>query len=42
MQKTEFVHCQSCDYSEAKLVYEPRYKGFRGRCPLCGGDWPES
>jgi len=42
MQKTILVYCQTCEEEAAKLVYEPKYKGFRGRCPRCGGDWPES
>lgn len=36
------VECQSCGSANAKLVFESRYHGFRGRCPDCGGDWPES
>ncbi|MDE1766196.1 MAG: hypothetical protein KGI27_07990 [Thaumarchaeota archaeon] len=38
----ERTQCQSCGCDNAIVVPEPRYHGFRGRCPDCGGDWPES
>jgi len=37
-----FVECQGCGSTDAQLVFEPRYRGYRGRCQVCDGDWPES
>ena len=42
MNKQIFIECHGCGSFSASLMYEPRYRGLRGRCPDCGGDWPES
>ena len=34
--------CQACDFDKAVVFYDPRYRGFRGICPKCEGNWPES
>ena len=39
---THFSFCQSCEKYSAVTVYDYRYRGFRGNCTLCGGNWPES
>ena len=42
MTKHEAVECRACGSPKARIFVEPKYNGLRGRCPECGGDWPES
>lgn len=34
--------CFECGCACVMIVLDSRYNGYRGRCPKCGGDWPES
>jgi len=36
------ISCLNCGFQKAKLFFESRYGGFRGFCPDCKGNWPES
>lgn len=42
MSKQIFIECYGCGSVNATLIYEPKYRGLRGNCPSCGGNWPES
>ncbi|MGI0055866.1 MAG: hypothetical protein ACREAK_00670 [Nitrosarchaeum sp.] len=36
------LFCNTCGQKSALLIWDERYSGYRGKCPLCGGNWPES
>ena len=42
MSQTYLLECQGCGSMNAIMFFEPRYHGFRGQCPECGNNWPES
>lgn len=42
MHQYQIIECQACGSTNARIEEEPKYHGLRGRCPDCGGDWPES
>lgn len=42
MKYQELTECQTCQSLHALVFFEPKYNGFRGFCPHCGGNWPES
>jgi len=41
MSKTT-VECESCGSKNAYVILDPKYHGYRGICPECGSNWPES
>ncbi len=41
MSKTT-IECESCGSKNAYVILDPKYHGFRGICPECGSNWPES
>jgi len=36
------VPCLNCGFQNALVFLESKYNGFRGFCPDCKGNWPES
>lgn len=36
------LKCESCGSKNAYIVLVPKYHGYRGICPECGSNWPES
>ena len=42
MGKNTKVDCLECGSKNAFVVSDSRYCGFRGLCPNCKGNWPES
>jgi len=36
------IECPICKADSASLFFDEQYSGFRGKCVLCGGDFPES
>jgi hypothetical protein len=38
----EKIICRGCESSNSYKIYEPKYNGYLGKCPDCGGSWPES
>jgi len=36
------LECYGCGCTDAIVVFIPQYKGYRGTCPECGSNWPES
>jgi len=36
------LECHGCGCGDASIVFVPKYKGYRGMCPACGSNWPES
>jgi len=42
MKYLERIACNSCEEISAWVVWDDRYKGYRGVCGKCEGNWPES
>ncbi|MDE1862253.1 MAG: hypothetical protein KGI33_05005 [Thaumarchaeota archaeon] len=42
MGQRAVVECTGCGSMRAVVAFVPAYHGFRGACPDCGADWPES
>lgn len=42
MRKIGKVDCIVCGYKDAMRIVDEEYNGFRGICPECGCNWPES
>jgi len=38
----KIIKCENCGSQNAYVIPVPKYHGFRGICPDCGSNWPES
>jgi len=36
------LECYGCGSTKATIRFITKYKGYRGICPDCGSNWPES
>ncbi|MGI0082823.1 MAG: hypothetical protein ACREAF_04900 [Nitrosopumilaceae archaeon] len=42
MKKAIKIQCIVCGSEQAVKYSDEKYDGFRGSCPDCGSNWPES
>ncbi|MGQ0794938.1 MAG: hypothetical protein ACT4N5_01975 [Nitrosopumilaceae archaeon] len=36
------IECESCGSKNAYVILDQKYHGYRGVCPDCETNWPES